>query len=251
MSQRTSMRIVGWNIRAGGGRRVSRIARALAHWHPDLVALSEFRGTPPSEELARLLRHQGLPFQCTTADAEVPARNALLVASRWPLCRLRGTSDVPQEPARWLPVRVEAPQPLILGALHVPNRATGRKLTFLDGARLQAERWRAEQAVIIGDTNSGKPDIDEQSPAFNQHEGGWIDALHDIGWRDAYRLHAGRRRAYTWYSPNRDNGFRLDQAFLSPAVADRLRRATHCWAGGSRRSGVSDHAAVLVDIRTK
>lgn len=248
MSNNMALRIVGWNIRAGGGRRVDRIAKAIYRWRPDIVALSEFRGTPPSGDLAGRLAAGGLSYQWSTTDPSVPARNALLVAARWPMQRLPSTSDEPQEPCRWLPVRVETPRPLLLGALHVPNRATGRKYTFLEGARLQAEKWRTEQAVIIGDTNSGKPDIDEQSPAFNRHEGGWIEELHDIGFRDAFRLHAGRRRAYTWYSPNGDNGFRLDQAFLSPSVASGLRRATHQWAGGSRRSGVSDHAAVLIDI---
>ena len=42
------MRIVSWNIRAGGGRRIARIADQIARWAPDVVALSEFRATPPS-----------------------------------------------------------------------------------------------------------------------------------------------------------------------------------------------------------
>lgn len=46
----------------------------------------------------------------------------------------------------------------------------------------------------------------------------------------------------------RISGFRLDQAFLSPSVSALLRRATHRWGGGSRRAGVSDHAAVIVDL---
>jgi hypothetical protein len=49
------MRIVFWNIRAGGGVRVGRIAAQLGRWAPDAVALCEFRATPPSLELARSL----------------------------------------------------------------------------------------------------------------------------------------------------------------------------------------------------
>ena len=51
------MRIVFWNIRAGGGVRVGRIAAQLERWAPDAVALCEFRATPPSLELAG--RHLG------------------------------------------------------------------------------------------------------------------------------------------------------------------------------------------------
>ena len=46
------MRIVAWNIRGGGGERAARIARQLGRWAPDVVVLSEFRGTPPSRALA-------------------------------------------------------------------------------------------------------------------------------------------------------------------------------------------------------
>ena len=63
------MRIVFWNIRAGGGVRVAPIAGQLARWSPDAVALCEFRATPPSLELARSLAALGLAYQCTTADA--------------------------------------------------------------------------------------------------------------------------------------------------------------------------------------
>src|SRR5437870_10033 len=88
------MRIVAWNIRAGGGGRVGRIGRQLARWKPDVVALSEFRATPPSLALATVLAAGGLTHQLTTADPGQPGRNALLVASRWPLRQLRLPAQV-------------------------------------------------------------------------------------------------------------------------------------------------------------
>src|SRR6266704_1967980 len=65
------MRIVAWNIRAGGGQRVGAIGRQLERWAPDVVALSEFRATAPSLAVAATLAEAGLPHQLTTAD---PAR---------------------------------------------------------------------------------------------------------------------------------------------------------------------------------
>ncbi len=56
-----------------------------------------------------------------------------------------------------------------------------------------------------------------------------------------------RARAYSWYSPNGGNGFRLDQAFLSPGLLPRLEQASYIWGGG-RNAGLSDHAALLVDL---
>src|SRR5207249_9871144 len=124
------MRIVAWNIRGGGGVRAAAIARQLARWGPDVVALSEFRATPPSCALAERLRASGLAHQITTADATVPNANALLIASRWPVhpLQLRGRPSLHH---RWLAASVAAPQPLVIGTMHVPNRVGGEKYPFL------------------------------------------------------------------------------------------------------------------------
>ena len=244
------MRIVAWNIRAGGGERVRRIARQLARWNPDVVALSEFRATPPSLALAATLAAAGLTHQLTTADPGRPERNALLVAARWPLRRLHLPAQ-PSEPARWLVTAVQTPVPLILGAMHVPNRVTGRKYPFLDAVLDCARRWRRGPALFVGDTNSGRRVLDEEVPVFSLREEGWIDALAACGWCDAYRHLQTETRAYTWYSPNGGNGFRIDQAFVNAALVARLKEAAYVWGAAAsrrRRSALSDHAALLVDL---
>jgi len=244
------MRIVGWNIRAGGGARVGAIAGTIAAWEPDVVALSEFRATPPSRALAAALAAGGLAHQLTTADARRPSTNALLVAARWPLRRVR-LNAAPAERGRWLVAAVAAPAPLIVGAMHVPNRVSGRKYPFLDAVLSCARRWRRGPAVMLGDTNSGRRGLDEEAPAFNEREEGWIDALAACGWIDAFRHLQARARVYTWYSPNGRNGFRIDQAFVNAPLVARLERVTHVWARPApraRRDAVSDHAALLIDV---
>ena len=246
------MRIVAWNIRAGGGRRGEALATQLRHWSPDVVALCEFRATPPSLVLARALANLGLTHQLTTADPAAPSVNRLLVASRWPLGRI-DQRRAPSEPGRWLLALVGAPRPFALGAMHVPNRVTGRKWPFLDGVLAVAERWSGGPALLVGDTNSGRPGLDEESAAFNEREGGWIENLERAGWRDAFRHLRGTARAYTWYSPNAGNGFRLDQAFLNPALLPSLAGARHVWGRHKTapgRAALSDHAALLVDLRS-
>ena len=244
------MRIVLWNIRAGGGRRVGAILDQLGTWAPDVVALCEFRGTPPSHELARGLARQGLGHQHHTASARHPAANRLLAASRWPLGRLRARGE-PAESGRWLLVRVQAPQPLALGLMHVPNRVTGRKYPVLDAVLTLARRWRRGPAVFLGDTNSGRCGIDEETVAFNAREDGFMRGMARAGWPDAFRLLHGDRRVYTWYSPNGGNGFRIDQAFVNRPLRPLLRAARYEWGrrpGGGRRHALSDHAALLVDL---
>jgi exodeoxyribonuclease-3 len=243
------MRIVAWNIRAGGGERAGRIARQLARWAPDVVVLSEFRGTPPSRALATALAAH-LPHQLTSASAASPGDNALLVAARWPVRPLR-LRDRPDEPCRWLAARVAGPSPLVVGAMHVPNRVGGRKYPYFDAVLGCAQRWTHGPAMLVGDTNSGRRGLDEQVPVFTVQEEGWVDGLAACGWTDAFRYLYPEARAYTWYSPNGRNGFRIDQAFVNAPLLARLKNAGHVWGGAScrrRRTLLSDHAALLVDL---
>jgi exonuclease III len=243
------VRVVAWNIRAGGGVRADAIARQLARWTPDVVALSEFRATPPSVRLAARLAGLGLAHQLTTADPRAPGDNALLVAARWPLRRLRRAGLADRR--RWLLAEVAAPLPLVIGAMHVPNRVSGRKYPFHDAVLGCARRWRLGPALLIGDTNSGRRGLDEEVPVFSAREEGWIDALAGCGWADAFRHLRAEARAYTWYSPNGRNGFRIDQAFVNGPLLERLKDATHAWGGAAsrgRRDRLSDHAALIVDL---
>ncbi len=240
------MRIVSWNILAGGGKRAAAIAKQLERWQPSVVMLCEYRGTPPSQSLALVLSRIGLTHQRSTVDPESPVKNALLVASRWPL-RCFHTADEPAESCRWLSVRVDSPEPFTLGAMHIPNRSTGRKYVFHDAVLSVAARWTGRPAIFVGDTNTGWPDLDEEVPCFGPREEAFLQSLRTLGWGDAFRQLRGRARAYSWYSPNGRNGFRLDQAFLSPVLLSRLKSATHEWGGG-RSARLSDHAALLVDL---
>jgi exonuclease III len=244
------MRILAWNIRGGGGVRAAAIARQIARWSVDVVALSEFRGTPPSCALAARLAGAGLAHQLTTADRDLPHANALLIASRWPVRRVRLRAG-PSLRHRWIAASVAAPLPFILGAMHVPNRAGGRKYPFLDAVLTCARGWRLGPALFIGDTNSGRRGLDEEVPAFNAIEERWVDGLASCGWTDAFRHLRPDARVYTWYSPNGANGFRIDQAFVNAALLSRLKDASYVWGGTSlrrRRALLSDHAALVVEL---
>jgi exodeoxyribonuclease-3 len=137
----------------------------------------------------------------------------------------------------------------VLAAVHVPNRVSGIKWVFLDAVVAHLRAWRRGPAVLIGDTNSGVPGIDDEVPCFNAREAGWMRTLERLGWIDAFRRLHGDARAYTWYSPNGRNGFRLDQAFLNRELTPRLKSAEYAWGGrGFAPRGPSDHAALLVDL---
>lgn len=246
------MRVVAWNIRAGGGRRVEGIAEQLAAWGADVAVLGEARWTAPSVWLASTLADAGLRYQRQTPPGADPAVNGVLVASRWPL-RAVGLRAQQPDAGRWLLLRVGAARPFVLGGMHVPNRVTGRKWPFHEAVLGLARGWRSGPALFAGDTNSGRIGLDEESPALNAREDAWMAALEAARWADAFRRVHGPRREFTWYSPNAGNGFRLDQAFVNRALLPRLLDARHAWGGtaedpASRREVLSDHAALIVDL---
>jgi len=242
------MRLVFWNIRAGGGVRVPRLVRRLAAWAPDVVAFCEFRATPPSFELARILAVNGLRHQATTADPARAASNRVLIASRWPLSPIPLRGDRALR-GRWLLAQVHAPAPFALAAVHVPNRVSGIKWTFLDAVHARLRTWQGGPALMVGDTNSGVLGLDDEVPCFNARETGFMRALDALGWVDGFRHLHGEARAYTWYSPNGRNGFRLDQAFVNRRLVARLKDVRYAWGGPGRAPrGPSDHAALVLDL---
>jgi exonuclease III len=245
------LRIVSWNIRAGGGSRVDGILAQLEKWSADIVGLCEYRATPPSKRLAAGLCDLGLEHQLSTADAAAPSRNALLLASRRPL-RARRLRRAPVEPGRWIIATAQEPAPFLLGLMHLPNMVTGRKLSYMASVAALATGWRRGPAVFLGDTNCGWPVLDEENAVFGAETAAWLDGLEAIGWRDAYRhVHGREARVYTWYSPNAGNGFRLDQAFVNRALMPRLNGVRYEWGrcdGDERREALSDHAALILDL---
>ncbi len=243
------MRIVSWNIRAGGGVRREGIRQQLLDWKPDIIALSEFRATDASQWIANQLKTNGFPHQRTTTDLDAPSVNSLLIASRKPLRQIR-TKNQPSNERRWLHVNVAHDTPIALMAMHIPNRSSGLKYPFLDSVVEVIKHWRGPPAVIIGDTNSGCIGIDEESPAFNTIEDKWIKTINQLNWRDTFRLCHHDRREYTWYSPNGRNGFRLDQAFLHPTLQNKVTLFEHRWGGmpNTKREILSDHAAIVLDL---
>jgi exodeoxyribonuclease-3 len=247
------LRVVSWNIRAGGGRRVECIRSQLLEWDPDIICLSEFRGTAPSRDLATSLGHAGYSFQLTTADPDSQATNSLLLASRYPVDRIR-RARMPDNPRRWLLARIHTQPALLIGTMHIPNHTNPElKFPFMDAVLSMAGTWRSGPGLFIGDTNCGKRGIDEEKnpTVFYKREHDWMEAMERCRWVDGFRHVHGECREFTWYS-HRNNGFRLDHAFCSPKLVHAIERIQHVWGKDSqqadRRDAVSDHAAIILDL---
>lgn len=245
-----TFRLVAWNIRAGGGKRAGLIGEVLCKLSPDVVALSEFRSGAPSQHIAEALAGAGLRYQARVLGEVKPNTNTVMIAARGALKRIALRSK-PQEPGRWLMAR-ESQRGLAIGAMHIPNQHTGRKPSYHDSIIEVARRWRTQPCILVGDTNSGRIGLDEERPVFTQRTHNWFDRLAAAGWCDGFRSLYPEKREYTWYS-HHQNGFRLDQVFVSPVLRPHLKDVRHIWpphpGQPGRRDGASDHAALVADFQ--
>ena len=244
------MRIISWNIRAGGGKRQEGIFNQLVQWQPELIALSEFRGTPASQELAANLATAGWSHQIQTTDPDKKATNSLLTASIYPLEQIPHR-HAPKQPRRWLLTKVQADTPFHLANMHIPNYNTGFKYPYHKKVLTIMNTWKLGPAVFCGDTNSGKSYIDDATGVFWKREHEWMEKIEKRKWVDALRHLHGEKRVYSWYS-HKNNGFRLDQAFLNPEMMPALQAIRYEWGQDPhqppRREALSDHAAILLDV---
>jgi exodeoxyribonuclease-3 len=232
-----TMRILTWNLRHGGGARVPAQLVAIAGHAPEIVVLTEYRTGPAGERLTRGLDALGFVHQAVPPTLP-PRRNAVLVAARRPFEVIPHPLLPAEDAPRLIHARFDGLDVLgVYFALGLRKQPLFEYLVGLDTTVL------APGSVLIGDFNTGKHRVDELGATFVLSE--CLDALERRGWVDAWRLRNGDTRVSSWFS-SAGNGFRIDHAFVTSALVARLVDARY--SDAERAAGLSDHAALVVDL---
>ncbi len=241
--RRRAMKLLHWNIRQGGGKRQDDIAQAICGHCPEICILVEYR--PDSgTQLARRLRDNGLVHQARSVpDGK---ENAILLSARTPVRVTDDHASCPAVARKWL--EVELPDlGLFLGALHMPNTSEDkngrRKREFWNAVLTMADLRRNEPYMLVGDFNTGKNGIDVEGTPLDCQD--CMDAMEELGYVEAWRHLFPTQREYTWYSQT-GNGYRIDLAYLSPALRSQLLSARY--SHGERVAGYSDHSPLIVEL---
>jgi exodeoxyribonuclease-3 len=230
------MRLLAWNIRQGGGSRLPRIADALKRHDADIVVLSEYRGGPSAPRLVTALRPLG--YRHATTLVPPPSRNGVLVAARRPF-REHGAVDVGlPEPYRM--VNVDFATFRLLG-IYMPNLLA--KIPYWEALIAALSSPSTNRALAIGDFNTCRAYLDEAGAIDATAH--YMDAIEQIGFRDLWRHRFPARREYSWFS-TRDNGFRIDHAFLSQELA-ACAGSVH-YSHEERITGISDHSPLILEL---
>ena len=246
MTETNKFRIVFWNIQHGGGSRAGNIVEQILDWQADLVALAEFRATAPSRSIAKSLREAGLRHQLSAVDAENPTWNAVFLASRYPLSRIR-VEGAPAPDLYWLLAGAKTKPSICIAAVHAPWSIYLGRLEYYEALLHVVRNWNCGPGAIIGDMNSGIDGRDnetENSVAYNETV---MSPLQAEGWTDPFRRLHPDADAPTWFSPC-GNGYRLDQAFVNSELQTCVTSCEYSWGPGEEQAGLSDHAAILLDL---
>jgi len=230
-------RLFAWNIRAGGGSRLTGIAAAIERHDADIVILSEYRGGEAGRRLLAAL--DALEYRHTSTVAPPPGRNGVLIAARGAFAERGPISDLLPEPYRMVCVEFDA---FRLNGIYMPNLQA--KVPYWEALIAALSATNVDNALAVGDFNTCRAYVDE--PGAIDPTAHYMDHLAAIGFCDLWRQRYPNGREYSWYS-TRGNGFRIDHAFLSPSLAACAGRIRY--SHDERRAGLSDHSPLIVELR--
>lgn len=230
------LRVLTWNIQRGGGRRLDEIAECITSHDPDVIVLTEYGRNLRAEGFLSTLAGRGWEHHL---HSEPPKwSNGVLIAARLPISSHSFGDGMPPARERWLGVEVAG---INLTGIYFPLEDA--QPAHWDHLLAHAPRLSDERHIITGDFNTGRHWLDEDRDVLKHAR--YIDELEGLGWQEGWRRLHPEGREYTWYS-RVGNGFRLDHAFLSPALLPRLVSAEY--SHKERASGVSDHSVLLTEF---
>jgi exonuclease III len=233
-----TIRIVSLNIQNGGGKRTGRIADWLATKTTSAVILPEWRNNASGQCIRRSL-DRGLR---TVAAVRATSQNSLLLAAR-DLTEWREVT--PPSSARGGLILIELGQGIQLLGCYFPQRRA--KAPFFQQCIHLAKKRPDVPLVMIGDINTGRNDLDIEGNGRRFFCDDLFEALtKEAGLIDLWRARHGDRREWTWCSPS--NGFRIDHVFGNKAFIAGFPTFRCAIDHAPRKSGLSDHSAVVLEV---
>ena len=230
----------------------------------DVVALQEVTArTAPLWRAA--LAEAGLTACLDAVDGlppkPSPRRLAVLTAAREPLERLPPPADAPW-PERVLCCRTAGGVEVVnLHSPIAPSPELAKVRTHEAVAAHLAATGHAGSRILCGDLNTPRRELPEgdvltfaftssghlrpeRGERWDRAERALVHGLRERGWVDAYRaLHGYGDRSASWTFSQDRGGWRLDHVLVQG-----LRPVAAAYAHDWRRSGLSDHSALVVDL---
>jgi exonuclease III len=252
------MRVLTWNV-AGRVKRRGEQAAAVLEADADVIALQEVTPTTAAGWTADL---EAAGYEVATTGhgprPEGRRRLGVLTAAR------EQVRELPPPPLPW-PERLLAARvgDVEVWNLHSPispspglakvrtHEAVHAALAAGDGPRvlagdLNTPRRESPEGEVMTFARDSKGRLrPERGERWDRAELALVKGLEAHGWRDAFRaVHGYGRREVSWAWPH-GGGWRLDHVLVSAELEPVAAEYVHDW----RLSGLSDHSALLAEVR--
>lgn len=256
------MKIASFNIN-GIKARLPRLLEWLQETRPNVACLQEIKAM---DENFPATEFEEIGYRAIWHGQKSFNGVAILSDGTEPVEIRRGLDGEPEDDqARYLEAEVSGVR---IACIYLPNGNPqpgpkfDYKLRWMKRLRERMQAISAEEvpAIVLGDYNVIPEDKDvwsreamaDDALMQPQSRDAYARLLGD-GWTDAIDLHNPRGGIWTYWDYQagawqRDHGFRIDHALLSPELADRLIACGVDKAHRGREKA-SDHAPVWVELR--
>lgn len=246
------MRVLAVNVKAGGlNAKIDALLERALDRHADIYVFSEFRDTPTGERIRAAMNRSGFAQQ---AYSEGHRGNGVLVAALEPFQAIYNPAGLPEDCYPNAMIECIFDELHVIG-VYLPGQ--DRKRPHLEYLIRMAQAMNERQicATVIGDFNSGRNETDIEvnagkSRLADEFSTADLYSLLERQWDEAWLMKHPQQPEYSWYPrmgpPQRNNGWRLDKAFVSGALRPRVRDAFY--DHGFRLEALTDHSALIVDL---
>lgn len=227
------LKILSWNIRQGGGTRITNILKSLQNENAEIIVLSEFRNNDNGVKLRYNLLRMGYRYQNVTASKKND--NAVACFSKLPCNQFvfpKADDDYPHNV-----LRSDFEAFSVIG-VYLPHKKKHKLFDFL------IEQVSANKpCIIVGDYNTGKNYIDQAGNSFWYTDK--LEALEERGCIDAFRHCHGDLKKFSWYS-HQGNGYRYDHTYVDKTLRPIIKSCYYIDAW--REDGLSDHSPMVLEL---
>jgi len=228
------IKILAWNIQAGGGSRILPIIRRIAESKSNIVTLNEFRNNTSGQKIRNGLLKAGYRYQAVTSSQSND--NSVIILSNIPFSsELHPAADLKYS-GNIISAKFSA---FHLLGVYMPHK---KKHKLFESTR-SIITDSSVPYIIAGDFNSGKNYIDQKGNSFWYTD--QLAAMEKEGMTDAFRFVNGEVEEFSWYS-HQKNGYRYDHIYidesLKPIVANCYY--DHSW----RIDKLSDHSPMFLEL---
>lgn len=227
------LKVLSWNIRQGGGTRITQICNQLVSSEAGIIILSEFRNNASGDKIRNLLLRSGYRYQ--NVSAAKANDNSAAIFSKIPCNHILYPEADENYPHNILCSEFEA---FKVYGMYLPHKKKHKLFDFI------LEEIKSDKpAILAGDFNTGINYVDQKGNSFWYTDK--MDALEKAKYVDAFRHIKKDVKEFSWYS-HQGNGFRYDHTYVDESLLPIVKDCyyLHEW----RENKLSDHSPMVIEV---